>query len=88
MTNNDLTVTKPKKLGQPTKLTPSVHKIIVDLIAEGNYIITACQAAGISYDSYNHWSQWGEVESQNGGGIYFDFSFSFPLSSPASRLSM
>jgi len=46
--------------GRPTKLTPVLSKDIVRLIAEGNYISTACQANGISSNTYDNWLNWGE----------------------------
>jgi len=46
-------------VGKPTKLTPVLSKDIVKLIAVGNYISTACQANGISSQTYDNWLKWG-----------------------------
>lgn len=75
MTNeNDLTTTKDKRLtGRPTKLTPERQAKIVDCISKGNYLITACQAAGVSYDALNDWMNKAKVEEDNGGGMYYQF---------------
>jgi hypothetical protein len=36
-------------------LTPAVHKQVIDLIREGNYIEVACAAAGIGKVTYYGW---------------------------------
>lgn len=76
MTNeNDLTITKDKRLtGRPTKLTPERQAKIVDCISKGNYLVTACRANGITKTCYLHWLERAELEENNGGGIYYDFS--------------
>lgn len=37
------------------KYNEQVHETIVDAIRKGNYIITACQLASVSRDTYNDW---------------------------------
>ena len=59
--------------GRPTKLTPECQAKIVDIISKGNYLITACQIAGIDKATYLRWIERGEQESNNGGGFYCDF---------------
>jgi hypothetical protein len=46
---------KLNKVGRPTKLTPEIHAIIVNAIAEGNYIETAAACAGISKETLHSW---------------------------------
>lgn len=47
-------------MGRPTKLTPEVHKRIVDMVRAGNYPEIAAQAAGINSATYYRWMQKGE----------------------------
>ena len=47
---------------RPTLLTPERSKTILDLIASGNYIETACQAAGIASSTYHNWNARGHAE--------------------------
>jgi len=53
-----------------TKLTPERQGAIVKLIREGNYIYRACQAVGISQQTYEQWVKRGE---QGDGEIYIAF---------------
>ena len=62
-----------KPFGRPTKLTPERQQTIVGLIAKGNYLITACQATGIGKSTYLGWMERGQLEENNGGGLYADF---------------
>ena len=41
--------------GQPTKLTAKTEAIIYEYMAKGNYISTACQAAGIDSRTFYYW---------------------------------
>lgn len=59
--------------GRPTKLTPERQATIVDLVRKGNYLITACQVAGINKSTFLDWLERGEKDLNNGGGIYSDF---------------
>ena len=67
-----------EKMGRTTKLLkPLVRETILKLIADGNYIKTACMAAGIDYSSYNNWQRWSEDYRNNPDGnankkIYFN----------------
>ena len=62
----------PRRLskGRPTLLTPERQQHLVDLIAAGNYLETACACVGIHYTTLRNWMVRGEEE---GTGIYFDF---------------
>ena len=48
-------------MGAPTKLTEETAKIILEVIGQGAYLRTACQAAGISEDSLILWRKKGEA---------------------------
>ncbi|MCK4788082.1 MAG: hypothetical protein KAV87_30290 [Desulfobacteraceae bacterium] len=75
MTTTGIEPTKDKRItGRPTKLTPERQAKIVDMISKGNYLVTACQANGITKTCYLHWLERAEREENNGGGIYYDFS--------------
>lgn len=41
--------------GQPTKLTPEVHRRIVEVVRAGNYMSVAAQFAGISQSTLANW---------------------------------
>ena len=67
-----------KKLGQPTKLLKKdVKDTIISFIRNGNYIKTACMAAGISNATFHNWvNRAGNYHPDNGDEqdkIYFDF---------------
>lgn len=47
-------------MGRPTKLTPEVHKRIVDMVRAGNYPEVAAQAAGIPPRTYYDWMARGD----------------------------
>jgi hypothetical protein len=47
-----------------------VQERICQLISAGNYINTACRAAGIKEQTYLNWLKWGEEKK---AGIYFEF---------------
>lgn len=44
-------------LARPTVLSPEVQLAIVTALAEGNYLATACQAAGITYSGFRWWQK-------------------------------
>ena len=60
---------KPK--GRHTKLTPELQQKLVELIAAGNYVVTACRYVGISDDTYARWRERGRTEAT---GIYAEFA--------------
>ena len=63
-----------KGCGRPCKLTSELASRIADLIREGNYITTACQATGIDRTTYTRWLQLGEEDySQGKGTVYSSF---------------
>jgi len=70
----------PKESGRPPKLVKeSVRNIILEYLSKGNYIETACLAAGIRYQTFRNWQLWAQdYEANPGNGnehrkIYFDF---------------
>lgn len=58
------------KAGRPSKLTEDVKRRLLDAIRAGNYYETACQFAGISYQTFRNWMERGE---QAKTGQYFEF---------------
>jgi len=62
--------------GRPTKLTLALQDKICQIIADGHYLITACNAVGIHPETFRRWLEWAESEANNGGGIYYEFSLS------------
>lgn len=60
------------QLVRPQALTPEVQAEIVKALTEGNYLSTACEAAGITYAAFWHWrKRWedGDPTAQ----VYADF---------------
>jgi len=43
------------KGGRPRVMTPEVRARILELLEAGNFLLTACTAAGISRHTLNHW---------------------------------
>lgn len=56
--------------GNTTKFTPETRAVIVAALRVGNYRQTACQLAGIPYQTFWRWMHRGEEE---GVGEYYDF---------------
>lgn len=50
--------------GRPSKLTPQLQQQIVNLIRIGNYIETACMAAGIDKSTWHDWMRRGARERE------------------------
>jgi len=48
---------KSDNLPRPTVLTPEVQAIILGALSDGNYLVTACDIAGISYSTLLYWRQ-------------------------------
>ena len=48
--------------GRPSKLTPELQAKVCEYIAAGNYLVTACQAAGINTHTFTDWIAKGERE--------------------------
>ncbi len=67
MTIESKTLAKPT--GAPTKLTPERQAKILEYIRQGNYIHTACQAAGITDQTFRNWRQ----RAEDGEQPYSDF---------------
>ena len=47
-------------VGRDTKLTPELQTKVIDYIKNGNYTKTACQAVGISEQTYYTWVKRGK----------------------------
>jgi len=62
-------------VSRPTKLTPELQQRICSIIADGNYISTACHACGVDNTTYLNWIASGQAEAERGetGGIFFKF---------------
>lgn len=58
-------------MGRPSKLTEETKKAIVDAISIGAPKMTAAQAAGIHYDTFNEWMKKGNAAKS---GAYHEFS--------------
>ena len=50
-----------KTTGRKTKLSPDLQKRLLDAIAAGNYIHTACAAVGIGESTYFKWLERGRA---------------------------
>jgi len=50
--------------GRDSLLTPERQATIIQLIAAGNYIETACQATGISHQTWHNWQARGRTERE------------------------
>ena len=46
-------------------LTPVMHKTIVDLVTQGNFLNVAVQAAGINYETFKRWMKKASVLNNN-----------------------
>ncbi len=57
--NHSGTSTPKQKSVNPSKLTPETSKKILDMLRLGNYIETACKAAGIQRDTFYKWLERG-----------------------------
>ena len=58
------------KAGRRSKLTPELQEKICRYIAAGNYIVTACQAVGITPQTYDRWINKAN-KSKDGACIHF-----------------
>jgi hypothetical protein len=67
---DEKTKVEKNKGGSPDKLTPERQEIIVKLLRFCNYRITACRAAGITYETFLNWMKRGKKEKK---GKYFEF---------------
>src|SRR6266446_2860070 len=63
--------TKVARGGRPTKFSAEVQERIVEAIKAGNYLETAAQSAGVSYQTLNEWIKHGEAESK---GAFREFA--------------
>lgn len=53
-------MSKSKKTGRPTKLTPDVQDRIIQALQAGNYQDVACRFAGIAPATFYRWMEQGE----------------------------
>ncbi len=73
-----ITIEKPsdyKGVGRPCSLTPEIQATICQTIAEGNYLVTACAAVGITPHTLTNWIENGKAEEEAGetSGRFFAF---------------
>lgn len=54
--------------GRPCLLLTEPHRAqtVIDAVRAGNYLMTACKLAGLSYDAVNEWYHRGEHDTPNG----------------------
>lgn len=52
--------------GREPKLTPTVHKAIVEVFAGGGTKVTAADKVGVHVSTVNNWLRWGEHGQQTG----------------------
>ena len=52
-------------MGRRTKLTPEVHKLIVQYIRGGAFDYVAAQASGIGYRTFRRWMKSGESRADS-----------------------
>lgn len=57
-------------MARKTKLTPAIQERICDVLRQANYVIAACRAVGVSYQTFNVWMQKGRTAQR---GIYREF---------------
>jgi hypothetical protein len=70
-------------MSRPTKLTPEVHKAVVDALEIGATRVDAAGAAGIDYTTFLNWMERGE---KDGKGIFFKFFKASALAEYRARL--
>ena len=61
--------------GHPRALTPEVQALILELLAQGNYIGTSCRAAGVTIRTFQLWRRrWldGDPEAREFDGFFRD----------------
>ena len=74
------------KLDRPAALTPKVQTEIVDALASGNYLSTACLAAGITVETFYYWKRLCESGAEH-AQKYFDFFSSVKRASATAELA-
>lgn len=58
--------------GRPSKLTPERQQKLAEIIAAGNYYVTACRAVGVSYGNFREWMKRGEAEEDGKYRNFYD----------------
>lgn len=70
--------------GRPTKLTLALQKRFLAIIRDGSYLTPACEAVGISYQTFQNWRERGELEKT---GRYVEFLVAYKKASAQSEVS-
>ena len=60
------------QIEKPTVLTDEIQKKVLSLLAQGNYITTACEASGLNYRTCRHWQKRWE-DGDEGSGRFAQF---------------
>lgn len=55
-----------KTIGRPSKLTPEMTTALSEVIAKGNYYVTACQLCGIDESTLWLWLKQAQEDASNG----------------------
>lgn len=61
--------TRRKQTGRPTKLTDEVETDFLTALAQGSYIETACNFAGVARDTYYGWMERARKAREKGGKL-------------------
>lgn len=59
------------EIGRPLKLTPKTQQIIIHHISKGSTYKLAAQAAGMRYETFNHYMKLGEAQLDEEDGDMF-----------------
>jgi len=79
-----------KGVGRPCSLTPALQATICDTIKKGNYLVTACQAVGISPPTLRDWLDKGKAEQEAGktDGLFLAFFLAVKEAEAQSELAL
>lgn len=58
---------KGRKAGRPSKLTRAMTKNLINCISKAMYYNRACDACGVSFNTFNRWMKAGEIEPDEPG---------------------
>ena len=77
MTNQSITAppAKPRTTGRMSTLTPAVIQALCDLVAKGNYNVTACNIVGVSEPCFYAWLQHGQEDIEAGVVSMYSYLF-------------
>lgn len=73
-----LSKNNPGELNYKTKLTPELQQEFCFIISRGNYYTTACNALGVSYQTFRRWMRAGE-QATSEESIYRKFYLAVQL---------